>query len=212
MRAWMSMIAVGLVSCASGEFGEARQAQIDPQVMPWVEYSLWLDDGQLLAEIFVFGGRDVGAYRADTEYWYVDRTRLDALGRHSITITKEDGDADPPQPDLQWTGQEMADPPGVADPPEPDLQTFTQPVHPVIGWGAGFLRDPIRGGVMMQSESGHGLRLLVEDGSVSRVVWYQEVERGLTPMNITPEGEFRVIPSFTVAEGFLGYAIDLAVQ
>ena len=123
------------------------------------------------------------------------------------------GVADPPQPDSV-----IADPPGVLElntgeavPPTPDLQMFTQPVYPEGGWGNAWQQDSIAGGALVQGDK-QALRLFTDEDGLSRVVWYQLLERRATPENITPEGSFSVVGAVRVPDGYVGYSIDLAVQ
>ena len=219
-RSLLSMVVALGLGCSSGlPTGRTEQAQIDPGMLPWRSLELRFTDLSPLAVVYIIGGRDLGSYEAHTEHWFVNRGALARLGQEPLLLRVADQyTAEPPTPDLEaFTANPpipdsvFADPPGVADPPEPDLQIFTQPVYPEGGWGGSWLRDPIAGGVVVQSGD-LALRLFVDADGLSRVVWYQLLERRASPANITPAGVFSVVDSVRVPDGFVGYSIDLAVE
>jgi hypothetical protein len=185
------VLLVMLAGCMS-EIGETQQQQYDPGIYRWTKSMMYTSDGGKLAEVLIIGGQDIGAFEANTEYWYVNKTRLRDLGRVTLSLSMTSGDADPPEPDLG-----------------DNVQIFTQPVYPTGGWGNGFLRDIFRGGFLYQNADNIGLRLFLSNGEISRVIWYQAVPHGSQPYNIRPTGVFRTSPFFSIPGGSLGYAIDL---
>jgi hypothetical protein len=208
------------IGCASGvPTGVVEQAQLEPDSVAWRAFQLKFVD-ERLAVIYVIGSRDLGAYEANTEYWFVNRSSLSRLGRESLFISVADqytaepptpdlGQVDPPEPDL--VGAELSNL-GQVDPPEPDLQMFTQPVYPTQGWGEAWEQDPMKGGTFFQSDD-LGLRLFADgENGITRVIWYQTLEKRGSPQNITPSGIFSLGDEMKVSSGFVGYSIDLEVQ
>jgi hypothetical protein len=197
-QAWKIFLVSLLVGCASGlPTGKVEQAQIDPGQFVWRSFELRFEDQSLLAIIYVIGEKELGAYEANTEYWFVNREALSELGAESLESSA-----------LNHNTTEIFEPDLNAS----ELQIFTQPVYPKGGWGAAWKHDPVEGGFLFQSDK-QALRLFTNaENEISRVVWYQFVEGGTSPNNITPIGSFSVVDSVTVPKGLLGYSIDLDVQ
>jgi hypothetical protein len=202
--------ALCLTSCVDPPFSIEEQAQIDPGTRAWREVTISSEEGEWLAKVFVIGDESYGEYKANTEYWWVRRDHssgeMDFFKSHGsqmfvgggLYLTTAEHDTEPSYPIDEFSGAK--------------LQTFTQPVYPVGGWGSGFTQDTIQGGTLFVSDSGVGLRIFSHKGSISRLVWYQTISQDEIPQNVIPEGFFEEVFFFPIAEGQLGYAIDLKVQ
>jgi hypothetical protein len=88
-------------------------------------------------------------------------------------------------------------------------QELTQSVY--LNWQS-FTTDPVSVGELYGNASdSHYLRVKVESGEVTRVVWYQTIA-GQNPANITPEGTFEAIGgSVSVPSGKYGYYVDATI-
>jgi hypothetical protein len=173
--------------------GTTKFAQLDPGDKVWSRVTMTLADpaSTPLATIYVFN-RDLGAFRAGTEYWYVNPQSLSMLGRYALEIsaTSEANDVVPP------------------DPYYPREQSFTQPQF--VSWGDGWSRDPgaSRGGTLYTGPDGMSLRLNASRTGLLDITWSQVIPAKATARNILPTGKFTSDQeSVTVPAGYLGYSI-----
>lgn len=173
-----------------GDVAEARQAQcpVDPD-KAWTRYRLEIDNSPLI-DILVIGASDVGSFDHDTEYWYVHSAGLPDLGTEDIVVTTASGDVDPPS----LSGD----------------QEFTQPVY--LTWQS-FSSDPVNVGELYgNATDDHYLRLKVESGEITRVVWYQIIDND-KPENVGPSGTYTAVGgSVSVPSGDYGYHVDATIE
>jgi hypothetical protein len=172
-----------------GDVAEARQAQVPTNPdRPWTLFQFTIDENPLF-DLLVIGDEDVGSYNDRTEYWFVHTSRLVDLGEEDIEVTSSS--------------------PGGTPPSLSGDQEFTQPVY--LTW-ENFTTDPVNVGELYSNSGGtHHLRVKVESGEVTRVVWYQIINHQ-SPANVAPSGTYSPGgSSVSVPSGYYGYAVDATI-
>lgn len=173
-----------------GDVAEARQAQIpiNPD-KDFIHYQFEIDNSPLF-DILIIGSDDIGSFSRNTEYWYVHSSGLGDLGEEDIEVTSTSGDGEPPS----LSGD----------------QEFTQPVY--LTWQS-FSTDPVSVGELYGNVSDdHYLRVKVESGEVTRVVWYQIISNQ-SPANVAPSGTYTAVGgSVSVPNGEYGYHVDATIE
>lgn len=195
----LSWCAIGLpllaVACSpvdaptSDEDGPAvRPAQLVPS-FKWTHYHFEIDKAPLF-DIIATGSEGAYGYQTNTEYWYVHSTGLSSLGEKDVDVTSTSQEGDPPT--LEGD------------------QEFTQPVY--LTWQS-FTSDPVSvGELYANSAAGQYLRVKVESGAITRVVWYQTTTSS-SPANIAPSGTFTAVGgSVSVPSGQNGYYVDATIE
>jgi hypothetical protein len=172
-----------------GDVAEVRQAQVP--VNPdhdWRHYYFQFGNDLPFADLLVIGDHEVGDFKADTEYWFVETSSLQYLGEEDLVASYTDGDGTPPS----LSGD----------------QEFTQPVY--LTWQS-FSTDPVSTGELY-SNSKHHLRIKADGGAVVRLTWYQVLPHQ-SPENAAPEGTFSAVGgSVAVPSGRYGYYIDATIE
>lgn len=183
-------LSTGCVDPGDPELGSARQAQLDNGTHAWEKHYWYFEEcGDCpFVELLVIGDADIGDYRMNTEYWFVESAHLDELGQDNLVI------------ETTW---------GLTDPPEPmGDQEFVQPV--AATWSR-FTSDPVSGGYLYDSDNQH-LRIGVSGGEISRLTWYQTIPSAQSPANLVLNGEAQVgSGSVGIPTGEYGYYVDATI-
>lgn len=170
------------------DVGAAQHAQVDPGMLVGKHLELIFADHGLFAEVLVMN-EDSGRFRAGTEYWYVQTSKLQYLGVEGF--------------DLESTDIEEEAPALSGD------QYFEQPVS--LTWNS-FTSDPVTTGELYTNSNLH-LRIGVDSGEISRLTWYQLIVSSQPPVNINPQGAFTVgSGSVTIPSSRVGYYIDATID
>lgn len=173
-----------------GEVAEARQAQcpVEPD-KAFTHYYFEINNNPFV-DLLVIGDQAIGGFQADTEYWYVHTDALADLGEKDIVVTATSGDESPPS----LSGD----------------QEFTQPVY--LTWQS-FSTDPVGVGELYSNAGGtHHLRVKVESGEITRLVWYQ-ILGNQSPANVAPNGTYEAAGgSVSVPSGYYGYHVDATIE
>jgi len=190
-----SLLVVGcqpaeIADVEDGDVAEARQAQCptDPD-KAFTHYYFEIDDNPFV-DLLVIGDQAIGGFQADTEYWYVHTDALADLGNKDIVVTSTSGDENPPS----LSGD----------------QEFTQPVY--LTWQS-FSTDPVGVGELYSNAADtHHLRIKVESGEITRLVWYQ-ILGNQSPANVAPDGTYEAVGgSVSVPSGYYGYHVDATIE
>lgn len=172
------------------ELAEAQPAQADPDIgKDFRKYHFEIGNDPLL-DLLVMSDQTIEGFEADTEYWYVNSSALAALGEQVIEVSSTSGDGNPPS----LSGD----------------QEFTQPVF--LTWQP-FSTDPVSVGELYSNDAGDiHIRIKVESGEITRIVWYQTISDE-NPVNVAPDGGFSPVGgSVSVPSGKYGYYIDAAIE
>ncbi|XYI02265.1 hypothetical protein ACMHYB_21815 [Sorangium sp. So ce1128] len=183
------VVAEGMEQPEDEELGSASAAQLDPGMMtPWRLYTATFSNGQPFFRALAIGGNSVGAYQANTEYFYVSTANLQYLGLKNVFFSHTDGSGTPPA--------------------QSGTQQFQMPV--LSSWTS-FSSDQMSGGYRYDSGNVH-LRIGTGGGEITRLTWYQKIPPTQNPANITPDGWFTVgSGAVTVPGGSAGFYVDSTI-